>query len=359
MRRKYLAPVCLIACGGLFWLSGCQNQVQSDIEPAALSTDTEAPDSGGAAPKITFSKLVQDFGEVPPNKLNKGEIKFTNTGDGTLKISKVSRCCGVVTKLAGEKDVYAPGESGAVEIEWTSGSQPMTFMREFFVHSNDKEDPASKLKMQAKIVLKVTWEPKRLRLFLDEDNSGGQNLTIRCLDNRPFSITSFKSTGDCITAYFDPSVTATEFVLEPKVNTEKLHKNLKGSITVGLTHPEGKAAIILFDVTPKYSINPPLLIMFNAEPGKPIVRKISVLNNYEKDFGVDSLSSQTGAVGVRLLSKRELTHGYQLEVELTPPPAEGKMKFLDEFYLTLEDGEKLPIKCNGYYKKDGPVGATK
>jgi len=35
------------------------------------------------------------------------------------------------------------------------------------------------------------------------------------------------------------------------------------------------------------------------------------------------------------------------------------MKFLDELLLTLDNGEKLPIRCNGYYKKDKPVSAAK
>ncbi|UCE47596.1 MAG: hypothetical protein JSW47_18605, partial [Phycisphaerales bacterium] len=135
--------------------------------------------------------------------------------------------------------------------------------------------------------------------------------------------------------------------------------NLKGRITIGLTHPAGNAAILLFDVLPRYTILPPLLIVFNAEPGKPIVRKISVLNNYEEQFGVDSLSSKTGAVGIKVLSKRQITSGYQLEVELMPPASEGKMKFLDEFHLVLEDGDKLPIRCSGYYKKTSPVTMIK
>jgi len=359
MKCKYFTAVWLTACCAVIWLGGCQNQAKSDAEPAMLSAESEKPDSIAGKPKITFSKLIQDFGEVPPSRLNKGEIKFTNTGDGTLKITKVSRCCGVVTKLAGDKDTYAPGESGAVEIEWTSSSQPMTFTRQFVVHSNDEESPASTLKIQAEVVLRVTWEPKRLRLFLDGSSAESEKFTIKSLDNRPFSVTSFKSTGDCITADFDPSVEATEFVLDPKVDTEKLNKNLKGRITIGLTHPDGNTAIILFDVLPEFTINPPLLIVFNAEPGEPIVRKLSVLNNYKKNFQVDSLSSQTGDVGIKVLSKRELTYGYQLEVELTPPPAEGKMKFLDELLLTLDNGEKLPIRCNGYYKKDKPVSAAK
>jgi hypothetical protein len=84
-----------------------------------------------------------------------------------------------------------------------------------------------------------------------------------------------------------------------------------------------------------------------------------VLNNYAKDFGVDSLFSKSGIVGAKILSIERITNGHQLEVELTPPASDGKRRILDELYLTLEDGERLPIKCNVYYKKTRPVTMTK
>ncbi|MEA3226448.1 MAG: DUF1573 domain-containing protein [Planctomycetota bacterium] len=358
MRRKYFALAYFAVCSGLLWLSGCESQAKSETDPVVLSAETEEQVFSGPTPRITFPKLGHDFGEVSPNRLYKADIKFTNTGEGTLEITKVSKCCGIVAKLAGEKKEYAPGESGVIQIEWRSGSTLTVFTRELVVHSNDTANPTSKLNVQAKIVLKITWEPNRLRLALDEDNADSPKVTISCLDDHPFSITSFKSTGDCITADFDPSVEATKFVLEPKADAEKLHKNLKGRIMIGMTHPDGNAAIVPFDVLPKYTIDQPSLQFFDAEPNKPIVRKISVLNNYKRDFGVDSLSSRTGAVGVRILSKRRITNGYQLDVEVMPPASEGKAKFLDEFYLTLEDGEELTIRCNGYYKKTRPVTTT-
>ena len=361
MRRRYFALVYLVVGCALLWQSGCQKQAKIETGPGGLEEPEKVgtADAGGPQPKITFETLGHDFGEVPPNKLNKGQIKFANRGEGVLKISKVAQCCSVVATLAAEKKEYAPGESGAVNVEWRSGSQAINFVRELVIHSNDKANPAAKLKIQAKIVPNVTWEPKRLRLSLDEEETGGPKVTVRSLDNRPFSITGFKATGDCMTADFDPTVEATKFVLEPKVNIEKLHKNLQGRIMIGLTHPDGNAAIILFDVVARYTVDRPLLLFFSAEPDKPIVTKISVRNNYKKDFAVDSLSSRTDAVGVRILNKRKITDGYQLEVELTPPASEGKIKFQDDFYLTLEGGEKLSIKCNGYYKKTRPVTTMK
>jgi hypothetical protein len=324
-----------VICGLVLFLQiGCQEQAKI---------------TGGAVPKIKFEKLVYDFGEVGPSAKNEGQFKFTNTGDGLLKITKVSRCCGVVTEL--DKMEYAPGQSGIIKVEWHSGPLESTMKKNIVVHSNDPNTPATNLTVKAKVVLQVAWEPKRLKLFLDEENAGCPKITVSSIDNRPFSITEFKSTADCITVDYDPNVQANKFVLEPKIDMEKLQENLKGRVNISLSHPQGNAAVILYSVLPKYTVNPPLLIIFNAEPEKPIVRTISVLNNYHKEFEIESLTSENDVVNIKLQEQKKINNGYQLEVEITPPAAEDKVKFTDSLSVNIKDGEKLPIRCNGYYKK--------
>jgi len=345
MKRKFeiqTSYMIHVICGLVLFLQiGCQEQAKISEE---------------ARPKIKFESLVYDFGEVGPSSKHEGEFKFTNVGEGLLKITKVGKCCGVVTKL--DKMEYAPGESGVLKVEWNSGPLESTTKRQLVVHSNDETNPQTTLTIKAKTVLKVAWEPKRLKLFLDEDNAGCPKITIRSIDNRPFSITGFKSTADCITADYDPTKEATEFVLEPKVDIEKLQKSQRGRVNISLSHPQGKAATILFSVLPKYTVNPPLIIIFNAEPEKPIVRTISVLNNYHKDFEIESLTSENNLIAMKIQEQKKINNGYQLEVEITPPPADGKTRFSDLFSLNIKDGEKLPIRCNGYYTKSKADSAT-
>lgn len=341
MKRKFEIGVsqmiCFISCFVFISQIGCQEQ--------ARLTDKYLPE-------IKFESLVYDFGEVGPSAKNEGQFKFTNAGEGLLKITKVARCCGVVTRL--DKMEYAPGESGTLEVEWNSGPLESTMKKTIVVHSNDPNTPATDLTITAKVVLKVAWEPKKLKLFLDEDNAGCPKITISSIDDRPFSITGFSSTADCITADYDPNVEATKLVIEPKVDTEKLQKNLRGRINITMSHPQGKSATILYSVLPKYTVNPPLLIIFNAEPGKKIVRRISVLNNYGKDFEIESISSKNDIVAMNILEKKEISNGYQLEVEITPPLGDGKTRFTDLFSIHIKGGEELPIRCNGYYKKTKP-----
>ena len=345
MKLKYLIWILLVSCV-LFLQTGCQEQVKSET----------AAESAKTSPEITFENVVYDFGEAGPNTKNMGQFKFTNTGGALLEITEVARCCGIVIKL--DKMKYEPGESGILKVEWNSGPRASTMSRNLTVHSNDPKKPETVLSIKAKVVLQVDWEPKSLRLFLNKENAGCPNITIRSLDNRPFSILEFKSIANCITADYDSSVEATKFVLEPRVNIEAMPKNLKGRININLTHPEGKIATILFSVLPEFTVRPSMILVWNSEPERPVEQKIDVLNNYHKDFEIESLTSKGNTIGVKVLEQKKITYGYQLNVELIPPALENKINFKDEFSINIKGGKELAISCKGYYSKRKPKPET-
>jgi len=336
----------------LFLQTGCQEQAKSANDALTAQKKSGAAEFDKPTPEITFENKVFDFGEVGPNRKNTGKIKFTNSGKALLKITKVDRCCGIVTSL--DKMEYEPGESGALKVEWNSGPRESTMRRKLTIYSNDPKRPETSLSLIAKVVLQVNWEPKNLRLFLNEENAACPKITINSIDNQPFSILQFKSTADCITADFDSSVEATKFILEPRVNIEAMPKNFKGRININLTHPEGKIATILFSVLPTYTVRPSMIIVWDAEPGKPVVKKIDVLNNYKKDFEIESVTSKYNTIGIKVLEQRKITNGYQLDVELTTPASEDNTSFKEEFSIKIKGGEKLAIRCSGGYSKIKP-----
>jgi len=362
MKRERLVFVLLVGCCLFLMPFGCQQQSQTAREGLVPSEKPPVqvevqPKLAGTSPKITFGNTLLDLGEVGPNTQKTGEITFTNKGDGPLTITKIPSCCGVRTHL--DKMQYAAGESGTIQVEWTSGTRPSVFSRTMVVHSNDPDNPAVTLTVRAEIVQRVVCEPQRLKLVFDEDNAGCPDITIRSLNDESFSIVGLKSTADCITADFDPSVEATKFILHPKVDSTKLQKNLKGRISIDLTHPEGNTATILFDVLPRFKISPPLIIVFDTEPEKPTMKTISVLNNYKQDFEIESVSSSESVVGVRVVNKKKITQGYVLDLEITPPVKGEGIKFSDKFEINLSGGERLSITCNGYFTKRKPTLSKK
>ncbi len=333
MKRGYCKLIFPVFCLAVIVLGGCET---------------------GPPPKLTFEESGHDFGQIPPNKRNKARIKFTNTGEGVLRIKKVEDCCGVVARLAGGKKKYAPGESGTLEVEFTSAPKPGPYTRELIIHTNDRENRKSTFRMRAKIIMSITWEPESLQLFLDRENAGCSKVTLSCLKKSLFSVTGFKSTGDCITADFDPSVKATEFVLEPKVDMDKIDTNPQGNVTITVTHTDGNAVIVPFDVLPRYTVTPKEVFLLDPKSGKPVVRDISINNNYGEDFEIESLASKGGVVSIKVLEQKKTDKGYRLNVEMTFAGAQEKGLFVDEFSVKIKGDEKeLAIPCRVWYLNKG------
>ncbi len=205
----------------------------------------QASSAGLQGPKISFEKLVHDFGQVKPKSTNLCEFSFKNRGNSLLKITHVSKTCGC-TPFTLDKKEYEPGESGILKVEYNAGRKQGSVSRRLFVSSNDKTKPKGELIIKAEVKLKVDFEPKRLNLSLRKENADCPAITLRSLDKKAFSIKSFKARPDCITADVNEAFEAAEHDIQPKVDMEKLRKELKGRITIGLTHPECDAVIISF-----------------------------------------------------------------------------------------------------------------
>jgi hypothetical protein len=379
-----------LACLALLMLqSGCQEQTRGTKAPGTQTTSDEAveisktgqpqqaavgqsssPAPAEDGPVITVENAVYDFGEIGPGTAHAGKFKFTNTGTAPLIITQVRSCCGVVTRGVKSGQEYAPGQSGVLELDYQASTLPGDVKRNLHIYSNDPQQSVLALTIQAKIVRRVGYEPTSLKLFLKKDNAGAKDITLTSLDGKPFSVTGFRATAGSVTVDFDPAVQATKFVLKAKVDMEKLEGNLRGQIRITVTHPECKEITMLYDVLPEFTVSPPQIMLFNLKPGQTVRREIWVLGNYEEDFEIESVSSQKGLIklveskkvkGTRPVmmgsavadsdeqNKRIVTR-YQLQIDVTPPPAESSRVVLSDILeVKIKGGDTVPVQCRGFY----------
>jgi hypothetical protein len=108
---------------------------------------------------------------------------------------------------------------------------------------------------------------------------------------------------------------------------------------------------ILFDLLPKFAISPPSFFLVNAVPQKPIARKVSIVNNYGGAFEIESFSSQNNTV--KILRRQAISSGYQFDLEITPPPSEGKTIFTEALLIKIKGGYELVVTCQGFYAQRG------
>ena len=129
---------------------------------------------------------------------------------------------------------------------------------------------------------------------------------------------------------------------------DKLPEQLYGEIVVTMNHPEGNIATIFFDVVPRYTLSPKPLYLYRMKPGEPQKATIKIINNYKNDIQIESTSSKENTM--KLINQKKDGFDFELEVEMTPPPIrDGAIRFNDIFYINLENGEQLALKCTGYY----------
>jgi hypothetical protein len=361
----------------LTWTAGCQGPGSTAAAPAAqpgpeataLATQNGGqgtqpaarevqvkmvrPHTGkvaGGQPTITVEKDVCDLGEVGVDTKLTGQFKFTNTGNAPLEITGVQGCCGVTLKGVQAGQQYAPGQSGALEFDYQALSIPNPKLaRMVYLQTNDPEHKMISLTIKAVIVRRVDYKPEVLKLVLKQVNAGCPDITLKSLDGRPFSITDFKATAGSITAEFDPQAKATEFVLKPKADLAKLEHNMRGRVSIAVTHPECSTVDLPYDVLPEFTVSPPNIMMFGLKAEKSVERDIWILNNYQQDFEIESVTSQKGTI--KLVEKTKKDNRYQLRIEVTPPRREGGSTLVsDMLNVKIRNGQTLLIPFRGFYQ---------
>jgi hypothetical protein len=326
-----------------------EQQVDKMVESIRKGMIAQQPQPSESGPKITFEEKVQDLGEVGPGTENVCKFKFKNTGDALLKIKKVEKTCGC-TVFSLKKRKYAPGESGSIKVTYSASQRTGKVTKKLYVSSNDKTGAEIALTIKAVVALKVCHQPDRLELMLKDSDANCPKITLTSVDGTPFSIKSFKSPGNGITASFDRKAKATSFVLQPTVNIRKLKKNRIGSIRIAVTHPQCKSVTVGYNVLAKFKVTPPRIMLRNVEQGKPVRREVWIVNNYNEDFQIESVRSKSNAI--RVVKQEKLDNRCKLELEITPPSARGlPMMFTDVLYVNIKGGEKLRITCRGIYAK--------
>ena len=358
--------VATVALGSLV-LSGCTKDIelarQTDTAPVTAIPAAPGPEGTAVEPptnektaKIVFESAIYDFGQVDAKGTNTCEFKFTNAGDAPLKLIEVQTCCGFKGWFKENNKEYAPGESGAVVVQFDSDRFRGALTEHQHVFSNDPATPRVQLTVKADVIVKVRCEPQELVLALRGDNAGCPEISLVSVDDKPFAVTGFSSTGNCISASFDWAKKAARVVLQPRVDMDKLRSSLNGHIRIGLTHPECDSVLIPFNALPEFQLSPGSIIIRDAEPRKPVKRDAWLLNNYGSGFEIESAYSRKGFI--KVLSQEKFGSRFKFELEITPPPPDGKaIVFTDVFTVSIKDGGQMSVDCRGFYARKYRTGS--
>jgi len=101
-------------------------------------------------PKLTFKETAWDFGKVKQGEVLSHEFVFSNDGDVTLVIQKVSTSCGCTAALV-SSDKIQPGKDGRIGIKFDTRGYGGPVKKLVYVDSNDSNGPHRTLEIAADI----------------------------------------------------------------------------------------------------------------------------------------------------------------------------------------------------------------
>ncbi len=327
---------------------GAEKLAQTAAEPKPPQPAAE-PVIVGPPPKIIIDNPVHSFGDVDPGSSHSCQFGFSNQGQGVLEITKVQSTCGcTVPEL--KKKTYLPGENGTIDVTFRAGMHGGATSKDLYVLSNDPLNPKAKLAIDANVVQKITYEPKRFKLKPNEENAGMGQIKIASVDGKVFAISRVDIKPECMTVDYDPVAEANQFVITPQVLSDKLAGVSNGTITIRLTHPSQTVISIPFDVLPPFRADPATLVALNADPAKPVQKTVYILSNYGEQFEVESVSASNDAI--KIVSEEKAQDKYVIVVDIVPPENLGKKRYFDsKLTVHIAGGETLTINCVGSVSK--------
>jgi hypothetical protein len=119
------------------------------IALAAVLIAADAVRAGGRS-RIKFKETSWDFGRVKQGEILSHEFVFSNEGDATLVIQKVTTTCGCTAALL-SADKIPPGKEGKIEIKFDTRGYGGQVAKLLYVDSNDPDRARQQLQVTADI----------------------------------------------------------------------------------------------------------------------------------------------------------------------------------------------------------------
>jgi len=141
---------CIIAVGVL--LTAVQFALAQQSQPATSRPAVAGITGRGApsTPRLHLSRDTWDFGQVWYGDPCRTEVKLTNIGTDTLRITKVRSSCGC-TVAKPKKQVLAPGESDMMSVTYNTRKLTKKVHQTITIESNDPITPQVRLKISGEV----------------------------------------------------------------------------------------------------------------------------------------------------------------------------------------------------------------
>ncbi|TLM64749.1 MAG: DUF1573 domain-containing protein [Deltaproteobacteria bacterium] len=175
-----------------------------------------------AAPVVSVPRADYDFGTIFQGEKVRHAFTFSNAGNESLVVEKVSSSCGCTAALASAKTL-APGASGEIEATFDSTRFRGAISKTVYLYTNDPAQPVVQLHIKGTVQEELTIEPQQVS-FGSVPPKRTVKSTVRLTNrgSREIRLDGLETTTPELTARFSAEVVppggkvAVELTLTPK-----------------------------------------------------------------------------------------------------------------------------------------------
>lgn len=178
---------------------------------------------------LEFKSLAGDGGVT-------AKFKFQNVGQQPVKILYISTSCGCTTAGTAKK-IYALGENGEVEVNFTFGGRRGLQNKVIVVQSDDPKEPSVALILRVDILEVVKVRPTFL-FWQQGGLKAPQILNLKMDDKIPAKIVSVMSSSPNFSAELRPADKGKDY--EVVVTPLDTSSHVMTTITIQTDYPPGK-----------------------------------------------------------------------------------------------------------------------
>lgn len=294
--------------------------------------------TNAVGPRMTFATKDHHFGKVMSGEKVKYTYVFTNTGDQTLVISKVTPgChCTAIGDWTKAHDVE-PGKAGEIPIQFDSGAFRGTVHRTILVASNDKLAPSQTLSFDCTIWKALEISPQMARINIMPDSASNSTAVVQITNQSDIPITlsnptsanaKFKAELATLKPGYDFEVTITAlppFTTGNTVGTVTVNTSLSNMPTVSIT----AVAVLQQAVTVS-----PMQIALPPEVNRWTTNIFRITANTSSPLALSDLQVSDQRASAEI---KEVAPGRIFQVTVAFPPG---------FQVTIGKSEQVTLKSN-------------
>jgi len=270
--------------------------------------------------RIAFNAQVHNFGEVIQQTKYTCSFIYSNTGTGTLRISRVRTSCGCTAVTPSRREL-APGEQGEIKVIFNSEHFTGNVVKHIYVHTTDPDNSIIRLEVRALVLAELAAAPAHIDFGNLRQGENIETLTeIYSPAGKPFTIEQISTQPEVLKTELEETIKGKRYKLHVRLSDNPQAGSFADVITVRTSITDTPLRIPVAGCIHQHTIISPQRIFFGfVNTSNAPERTITIRGDKNQQVKLKSVESpewlNAGAIEVKAESEYDINLSIREDIE--------------------------------------------